>query len=91
MYLGQAGGPYYAVELGRLDGRISTKGSVSHHLPDPDFNLDQLHALFAKHGLSLTDLVALSGTYTCLSPLKKNKNNKNKNNRVLQLLAQVSY
>jgi peroxidase len=60
--LEQAGGPFYAVELGRLDGRTSTKASVGHHLPGPDFNLDQLSALFAKHGLTLTNLVALSGT-----------------------------
>jgi hypothetical protein len=58
----QAGGPYYDVELGRLDGRFSSKAAVSHHLPSPDFNLDQLSSLFAKHGLSLVDLVALSGT-----------------------------
>jgi peroxidase len=61
MYLEQAGGPYYAVELGRLDGRSSTIASVKYHLPKPDFNLDQLHAMFAKHGLTLRDLIALSG------------------------------
>ncbi|XP_059460060.1 peroxidase 16-like [Corylus avellana] len=59
-----AGGPYYDVELGRLDGRFSSKAGVFHHLPSPDFNLDQLSSLFAKHGLSLTDLVALSGAHS---------------------------
>jgi peroxidase len=59
-----AGGPYYAVELGRLDGRSSTIASVKYHLPQPDFNLDQLHAMFAKHGLTLRDLIALSGAHT---------------------------
>ncbi|GMI89521.1 hypothetical protein like AT4G30170 [Hibiscus trionum] len=58
------GGPSYTVELGRLDGRISTRASVRHHLPHPDFNLDQLKAMFASHGLTLTDLVALSGAHT---------------------------
>ncbi|XWS72834.1 hypothetical protein CRYUN_Cryun02cG0074300 [Craigia yunnanensis] len=58
------GGPSYAVELGRLDGRISTKASVRHHLPSPDFKLDKLKPMFASHGLTLTDLIALSGAHT---------------------------
>ncbi|OMO86126.1 Plant peroxidase [Corchorus capsularis] len=58
------GGPFYAVELGRLDGRMSTKASVRHHLPGPDFKLGKLKAMFASHGLTLTDLVALSGAHT---------------------------
>ncbi|KAK6237115.1 hem peroxidase - like 10 [Theobroma cacao] len=58
------GGPSYAVELGRLDGRISRKASVRHHLPGPDFKLDKLKAMFAPHGLTVTDLVALSGAHT---------------------------
>ncbi|KAK6274252.1 hypothetical protein POUND7_011335 [Theobroma cacao] len=60
----QTGGPSYAVELGRLDGRISRKASVRHHLPGPDFKLDKLKAMFAPHGLTVTDLVALSGAHT---------------------------
>ncbi|PIN08078.1 Peroxidase [Handroanthus impetiginosus] len=59
-----AGGPFYPVELGRRDGRISTKASVQHRLPGPDFNLDQLVTMFATHGLKLTDLVALSGAHS---------------------------
>ncbi|CAJ1972195.1 unnamed protein product [Sphenostylis stenocarpa] len=59
-----AGGPSYAVELGRLDGRISTKASVEHQIPHPDFKLEQLNRMFASHGLTLTDLVALSGAHT---------------------------
>ncbi|KAL2318277.1 hypothetical protein Fmac_032153 [Flemingia macrophylla] len=58
------GGPSYAVELGRLDGRISTKASVRHHLPHAEFKLAQLSQMFASHGLNLTDLVALSGAHT---------------------------
>ncbi|XP_027332460.1 peroxidase 45-like [Abrus precatorius] len=58
------GGPSYAVELGRLDGRISTKASVRHHLPRPEFKLKQLNQMFASHGLTLMDLVALSGGHT---------------------------
>jgi len=57
----QAGGPSYSVELGRRDGRISTKASVQRKLPHPTFNLDQLNSMFASHGLSQTDMIALSG------------------------------
>ncbi|XP_061951071.1 peroxidase 45-like [Populus nigra] len=59
-----AGGPSYSVELGRRDGRISTKGSVQRKLPHPTFNLDQLNSMFASHGLSQTDMIALSGAHT---------------------------
>ncbi|KAI3803148.1 hypothetical protein L1987_31297 [Smallanthus sonchifolius] len=58
------GGPSYKVELGRRDGRISTKKSVQHKLPHADFNLDQLNTMFASHGLSQTDMIALSGGHT---------------------------
>ncbi|KAB1201368.1 Peroxidase 16 [Morella rubra] len=59
-----AGGPSYGVELGRRDGRISTRRSVRHHLPRPDFKLDQLSSMFASHGLTQADLIALSGAHT---------------------------
>uniref|UniRef100_A0ACD5ZCR8 Uncharacterized protein n=1 Tax=Avena sativa TaxID=4498 RepID=A0ACD5ZCR8_AVESA len=58
----QRGGPYYQVELGRYDGRISTKSSVV--LPHAEFNLDQLNAFFSGLGLSQTDMIALSGAHT---------------------------
>lgn len=57
----QAGGPSYAVELGRLDGLRSTAASVNGNLPKPSFNLNQLNAMFAFKGLSQTDMIALSG------------------------------
>ncbi|KAL7598513.1 hypothetical protein Lser_V15G23643 [Lactuca serriola] len=59
-----AGGPSYSVELGRRDGRISTKASVQHKLPQASFKLDQLNTMFAAHGLSQTDMIALSGAHT---------------------------
>jgi peroxidase len=59
-----AGGPFYKVELGRRDGRISTIASVQHKIPGPHFNLNQLSSTFANLGLDLTDLVALSGAHT---------------------------
>ncbi|WCJ42233.1 Peroxidase family protein [Euphorbia peplus] len=59
-----AGGSFYKVELGRRDGRISTKASVQHRLPGPNLNLDQLNKLFNSNGLSQTDMIALSGAHT---------------------------
>lgn len=59
-----AGGPSYTVELGRRDGRISTIASVQRQLPHPTFNLDQLNSMFNLHGLSQTDMIALSGAHT---------------------------
>lgn len=59
-----SGGPSYAVELGRLDGLISTAASVNGKLPQPTFNLDQLNSLFAANGLSQTDMIALSAAHT---------------------------
>ncbi|XP_010467737.1 PREDICTED: peroxidase 16 [Camelina sativa] len=58
------GGPNYPVELGRRDGRLSTVASVQHSLPQPGFNLNQLNTMFARHGLSQTDMIALSGAHT---------------------------
>ncbi|XP_076910679.1 peroxidase 16-like [Bidens hawaiensis] len=58
------GGPSYNVELGRRDGRISTRKSVQHKLPHANFTLDQLNTMFASHGLSQTDMIALSGAHT---------------------------
>lgn len=58
----QAGGPSYTVELGRRDGRVSTIASVQRRLPHPTFNLDQLNTMFSSHGLTQTDMIALSGS-----------------------------
>ncbi|EOX91638.1 Class III peroxidase [Theobroma cacao] len=59
-----AGGPSYAVELGRLDGLSSTAASVNGKLPQPFFNLNQLNSLFAAHGLNQADMIALSAAHT---------------------------
>lgn len=60
----QSGGPSYPVELGRYDGRLSTRDSVV--LPHANFNLDQLNAYFSGLGFTQTEMIALSGE--CLSP-----------------------
>ena len=59
MHWSQSGGPYYEVELGRYDGRVSTRGSVV--LPHVNFNLDQLNAFFSGLGFSQSEMIALSG------------------------------
>lgn len=59
-----AGGPSYAVELGRKDGLGSTAASVNGRLPQPNFNLNKLTAMFAQHGLSQNDMIALSAAHT---------------------------
>lgn len=60
----QAGGPAYSVELGRLDGFVSRASAVAGNLPEPDFNLVQLNTIFAKNGLTQTDMIALSACHT---------------------------
>ncbi|XP_078180390.1 peroxidase 51-like [Carex rostrata] len=59
-----AGGPSYAVELGRLDGLVSSSNNVDGKLPTPDFDLDKLTGIFASNGLSQADMIALSACHT---------------------------
>ncbi|KAK6924532.1 hem peroxidase [Dillenia turbinata] len=58
-----SGGPTWDVPKGRLDGRVS-KASETVQLPAPVFNLSQLQQSFSQRGLSMNDLVALSGGHT---------------------------
>ncbi|KAL2320304.1 hypothetical protein Fmac_029273 [Flemingia macrophylla] len=62
--IGLLGGPSFKVELGRRDGLISKASRVEGNLPKASFDLEQLNALFSKHGLSQTDMIALSGAHT---------------------------
>ncbi|WVZ60660.1 hypothetical protein U9M48_010651 [Paspalum notatum var. saurae] len=59
-----AGGPSYAVELGRLDGLVSLSTNVDGKLPPPSFDLDQLTTMFAANNLSQADMIALSAAHT---------------------------
>ncbi|KAK7280775.1 hypothetical protein RJT34_25842 [Clitoria ternatea] len=58
-----SGGPTWDVPKGRKDGKIS-KASETRQLPAPTFNISQLQQSFSQRGLSLEDLVALSGGHT---------------------------
>ncbi|CAI0547046.1 unnamed protein product [Linum tenue] len=58
-----SGGPSWNVLKGRKDGTVS-KASDTINLPAPSFNVSQLIQSFAKRGLGVKDLVALSGGHT---------------------------
>ncbi|KAL8466812.1 hypothetical protein ACS0TY_035755 [Phlomoides rotata] len=58
-----SGGPTWEVPKGRKDGSIS-KANDSLQLPFPTFNISQLQKSFSQRGLSINDLVALSGGHT---------------------------
>ncbi|GFP97727.1 peroxidase 64 [Phtheirospermum japonicum] len=58
-----SGGPTWAVPKGRKDGRTS-KAKDTTQLPPPTFNISQLQQSFSQRGLSIDDLVALSGGHT---------------------------
>ncbi|KAL8228449.1 hypothetical protein R6Q57_016033 [Mikania cordata] len=59
----QIKGPVWLVPLGRRDGNIS-KASESITLPPPFASITQLKTIFASKGLSVKDLVVLSGGHT---------------------------
>ncbi|KAJ0442909.1 putative peroxidase [Helianthus annuus] len=56
------GGFSYDIPSGRRDGRVSNINDV--HLPGPDSHLDTLISSFVEKGLSVRDLVALSGAHS---------------------------
>ncbi|KAK1261445.1 Peroxidase 64 [Acorus gramineus] len=58
-----SGGPTWDVPKGRKDGRVS-KATDTRQLPFPTFNFAQLHQSFSQRGLTVEDLVALSGGHT---------------------------
>ncbi|GMH23871.1 hypothetical protein Nepgr_025714 [Nepenthes gracilis] len=58
------GGPSFSVELGRRDGLVSRASDVDGNLPQPDFNLARLVAMFARNNLNERDMIALSGAHT---------------------------
>ncbi|XP_059625425.1 peroxidase 19 [Cornus florida] len=59
-----AGGPYYEVKKGRWDGKISMASSVHSNLPRSNSSVNDLLKLFSSKGLTMDDLVVLSGAHT---------------------------
>lgn len=57
----QAGGPSLQIPTGRRDGRVSTAASVRANIVDTTFTMKEMLKLFSSKGLSLDDLVTLSG------------------------------
>lgn len=57
-------GPFWRVKTGRKDGTISNATEALINIPSPFFNFSQLKTSFASKGLSVKDLVVLSGGHT---------------------------
>ncbi|PPD71568.1 hypothetical protein GOBAR_DD31540 [Gossypium barbadense] len=60
----KAGGIYYAIPAGRRDGRVSIIDEVTQNLPPPSFNAQQIAQLFARKGMSVDEMVTLSGAHS---------------------------
>ncbi|XP_062183827.1 peroxidase 18-like [Phragmites australis] len=58
------GGPAVPVALGRRDGLVSLASNVRKNIIDTGFSVDDMAASFAAKGLTLDDLVTLSGGHT---------------------------
>lgn len=58
------GGPWYDVPLGRRDARSASQAAANNSIPAPTFDVGRLASSFASQGLSLQDLVVLSGAHT---------------------------
>ncbi|XP_031493494.1 peroxidase P7-like [Nymphaea colorata] len=60
----ELGGPYWDVKLGRRDARTASQAAANTSIPPPTGSLDQLITSFHAQGLSVQDMVALSGAHT---------------------------
>ncbi|XP_022136041.1 peroxidase 27-like [Momordica charantia] len=58
------GGPLWEVPTGRRDGRVSISREALTNLPPPFANISALKSSFLSKGLSVKDLVVLSGAHT---------------------------
>ncbi|KAK2442195.1 peroxidase P7 [Trifolium repens] len=58
------GGPSWKVGLGRRDSITASRSDANNSIPAPSLNRNALETNFANQGLSVIDLVALSGAHT---------------------------
>ncbi|MBA0664985.1 hypothetical protein Goklo_004913 [Gossypium klotzschianum] len=58
------GGPSWKVKLGRRDSITASRADANKFIPAPSFTLSALKSNFHAQGLSLKDLVTLSGAHT---------------------------
>lgn len=58
------GGPTWNVKLGRRDAKTASLSAANNNIPPPTSSLSALITSFQNHGLSSTDMVALSGAHT---------------------------
>ncbi|KAJ4764270.1 Peroxidase [Rhynchospora pubera] len=58
------GGPSYKMQLGRRDARTASQAAANNSIPAPTFDFARLLSNFESHGLSMQDLVLLSGAHT---------------------------
>ncbi|KAJ3679528.1 hypothetical protein LUZ60_017539 [Juncus effusus] len=58
------GGPSVQVPLGRKDGLVSLASNVRPNIVDTSFSVDAMAKVFSSKGLSMDDLVILSGGHT---------------------------
>jgi len=61
-FVKQAGGPRIQIPTGRRDGMVSIASNVRPNIVDTSFTMDEMVKLFSNKGLSLLDLVVLSGS-----------------------------
>ncbi|XP_031482190.1 peroxidase P7-like [Nymphaea colorata] len=58
------GGPSWDVKVGRRDAWTASQAAANTSIPAPTFDLNRLVSSFQAQGLSVKDLVALSGAHT---------------------------
>ncbi|KAJ7966311.1 Peroxidase [Quillaja saponaria] len=58
------GGPVIQIPTGRRDGMISAASNVRPNIVDTSFTMNEMIKLFSSKGLSIDDLVVLSGAHT---------------------------
>uniref|UniRef100_A0A2N9IQF9 Peroxidase n=1 Tax=Fagus sylvatica TaxID=28930 RepID=A0A2N9IQF9_FAGSY len=59
-----SGGPGWEVQMGRKDSLSASKQAANNNIPGPNSSVATLVAKFENVGLSLNDMVALSGAHT---------------------------